>query len=101
MTLDSGYGEIATRLDQITEDKPFDDNAHAIAALDWIAATSNTLRKNLGNKANEVGSIADLQQLLTRLAAVESSIKSEMKRSDEDVPQRHQESAGGPIDLRT
>jgi hypothetical protein len=101
VAIDNGHGDISARLDQITEDKPFADHAEAIAALDWIAATSNTLRNELDHNADEVGSIADIQQLLTRLAKVESSIKSEMKRAEADVPQRHQESAAGPIDLRS
>jgi hypothetical protein len=53
------------------------------------------LTKNPG----EIDAIAELHQLLTRLAALESSIKAELKRADENIPQRHRDSDDSTVDL--
>jgi uncharacterized protein HemY len=98
LTLDDGHQEIIAKIEKLTEDKPFDDNAEAIAALDWITATSSTLRNELAENAEEVGAIAERQQLLTRLTALESSIKAELKRADEHIPRRHQASDDSTVD---
>jgi len=80
---------IVSGVEKIRQDKPYADNADAIAALDWISAATNDVESALGDSADDVTAMANLQELIDSLERLHSSITSAIKRSGEDVPRRH------------
>ncbi len=82
----------------IKQDKPYADDADAIAALDWIAAATVDVNRALGRSADDISTVADLHQLLGALQALHTSIAAGMKRNGQDVPRRHDAGPAATVD---
>ena len=80
---------ILSGMETIQQDKPYKDNADAIAALDWISAATADLSGGLARSADDTAAMARLQELLDALGRLHASITAAIKRSGDDVPLRH------------
>jgi hypothetical protein len=99
MVTEQRLDAIATGIEKIKQDKPYDDTADAIAALDWISAATADLRTALGRATADPAALAALQDLLDSLQRLHSSIGAGIKRSGGDVPRRHDDTPAGTVNL--
>jgi hypothetical protein len=81
--------DILSGIEKVKQDKPYADDAEAIAALDWISAATADVTGALGRSAEDTSAMATLQELLNSLEALHSSVTAAMKRAGQDVPRRH------------
>ena len=89
MVSEERLASILSGVEKIKQDKPYADDADAIAALDWISAATADLNGALGRSATDTAAMANLQELLGSLDALHSSVTAAMKRNGQDVPSRH------------
>lgn len=99
MVKDERYVEILAGVEKIKQEKPYDDTADAIAALDWLSSAGDDLRKGMKDSADDVGAVARLQELLNSVDALHTSVQSKIKRDGDDVPLRHSKEPAARVDL--
>jgi hypothetical protein len=80
---------IRTGVEKIKQDKPYAEDAEAIAALDWISAAAVDVNAELGRSAADTSAMAHLHELLGSLDALHTSVTAAMKRKGQEVPRRH------------
>lgn len=98
MTSEDRLEEIDSGIDRIRSEKPYGSHADAIAALDWLTAAGNDVRKAL-NAAEDTGTIARLQDRIDTLESLHSSVVARMKRTDKKVPERHLDQSTQEVEI--
>lgn len=99
MLKDERLAEILAGVEKVKQDKPYDDPAAAVAALDWLSSAGDDLRKGLKAVKGDVGGIARLQELLNTVDGLSASVRSKIKRDGDDVPLRHSTEPTAPVEL--
>ncbi len=90
MISDDRIEEIDSGIDKIRTEKPYDNHSDAIAALDWLAAAINDVRKAV-NASEDTAAIARLQDRIETMDRLHSSVVASIKRMEKKVPERHLE----------
>lgn len=99
MLKDERFAEILAGVEKIKQEKPYDDTADAIAALDWLASAGDDLRKGVKDSAGDMSALARTQELLNTVDALSSSVQSKIKRDGDDVPLRHSKESTPRVEL--
>ena len=97
MVPEERLGAILAGIEKIKQNKPYDDNADAIAALDWISAATADLTSALAQSADDTTAIANVQELLDTLGRLHASISAGIKRNGGDIPRRHDAQPTGTV----
>lgn len=96
---DDRYDEIISGTERIKQEKPYADRDDAIAALDWITAATDDLRRAQHKlKPAEILLIADLERHIAALDSLHQSIQSRMAANDQHIPGRHGGEATDALD---
>ena len=98
MTSQERLEEIGFGIDKIRKEKPYDNHSDAIAALDWLTAASNDVRKILG-ASDDTGEMARLQDQISTLDRLHSSVVASIKRTDTKVPERHLKQTANIVEI--